>query len=122
MGRESGPPPDRCGMQGASRTDITASNKQRVQRKVFPGYLLVKILAVKREEVKPTFRLAFEEEGVVRIISGSFAGLHRTDQRDQRGGEQLEVLANIFDREAPSNSRSTRSPRSRHDDRSAVPL
>src|SRR5512132_1641903 len=88
--------------------EIKGGKKQVVQRKVFPGYLLVKmvydndswyvvrntpgvtgfvaagtgskptplsrrevekILSVKKEEVKPQFRLGFEEGDVVRIIS-----------------------------------------------------
>src|SRR5581483_6128017 len=92
--------------------EIKSGKKQVVQRKVFPGYLLVKmiydndswyvvrntpgvtgfvaagtgskptplsrrevekILAVKKEEAKPQFRLGFAVDDVVRIISGPFA-------------------------------------------------
>jgi transcriptional antiterminator NusG len=114
--------------------------KQVVQRKVFPGYLLVKmiydndswyvvrntpgvtgfvaagtgskptplsrrevekILAVKKEEVKPAFRLGFEEGDVVRIISGPFADFNGTISEINVDQSKLKVLVNIFDRETP---------------------
>jgi transcriptional antiterminator NusG len=120
--------------------EIKGGKKQVVQRKVFPGYLLVKmiydndswyvvrntpgvtgfvaagtgskptplskrevdkILAVKKEEVKPTFRLGFEEEDVVRIISGPFADFTGTISEINVDQSKLKVLVNIFDRETP---------------------
>ena len=114
--------------------------KQVVQRKVFPGYLLVKmvydndswyvvrntpgvtgfvaagtgskptplsrrevekILSVKKEEVKPQFRLGFEENDVVRIISGPFADFNGTISEINLDQSKLKVLVNIFDRETP---------------------
>jgi transcription termination/antitermination protein NusG len=120
--------------------EIKGGKKQVVQRKVFPGYLLVKmtydndswyvvrntpgvtgfvaagtgskptplsrrevekILAVKKEEVKPTFRLGFEEGDVVRIISGPFADFNGTISEINVDQSKLKVLVNIFDRETP---------------------
>ena len=120
--------------------EIKGGKKQVVQRKVFPGYLLVKmvydndswyvvrntpgvtgfvaagtgskptplsrrevekILAVKKEEVKPTFRLGFEENDVVRIISGPFADFNGTISEINLDQSKLKVLVNIFDRETP---------------------
>ncbi len=120
--------------------EIKGGKKQIVQRKVFPGYLLVKmiydndswyvvrntpgvtgfvaagtgskptplsrrevekILAVKKEEVKPTFRLGFEEGDVVRIISGPFADFNGTISEINVDQSKLKVLVNIFDRETP---------------------
>jgi len=120
--------------------EIKSGKKQVVQRKVFPGYLLVrmiydndswyvvrntpgvtgfvaagtgtkptplsrreveKILAVKKEEVKPTFRLGFEEGDVVRIISGPFADFNGTINEINVDQSKLKVLVNIFDRETP---------------------
>jgi len=120
--------------------EIKAGKRQVVQRKVFPGYLLVKmiydndswyvvrntpgvtgfvaagtgskptplsrrevekILAVKKEEVKPTFRLGFEEGDVVRIISGPFADFNGTISEINVDQSKLKVLVNIFDRETP---------------------
>ena len=120
--------------------EIKSGKKQVVQRKVFPGYLLVKmiydndswyvvrntpgvtgfvsagtgtkptplsrrevekILAVKKEEVKPTFRLGFEEGDVVRIISGPFADFNGTISEINVDQSKLKVLVNIFDRETP---------------------
>jgi transcriptional antiterminator NusG len=120
--------------------EIKGGKKQVVQRKVFPGYLLVKmiydndswyvvrntpgvtgfvaagtgskptplskrevekILAIKKEEVKPTFRLGFEEEDVVRIISGPFADFTGTISEINVDQSKLKVLVNIFDRETP---------------------
>jgi transcription termination/antitermination protein NusG len=120
--------------------EIKGGKKQIVQRKVFPGYLLVrmiydndswyvvrntpgvtgfvaagtgskptplsrreveKILAVKKEEVKPTFRLGFEEGDVVRIISGPFADFNGTINEINVDQSKLKVLVNIFDRETP---------------------
>ncbi|HJS25749.1 MAG TPA: transcription termination/antitermination protein NusG [Actinomycetota bacterium] len=120
--------------------EIKSGKKQVVQRKVFPGYLLVKmvydndswyvvrntpgvtgfvaagtgskptplsrrevekILAVKKEEVKPTFRLGFEENDVVRIISGPFADFNGTISEINLDQSKLKVLVNIFDRETP---------------------
>ncbi len=120
--------------------EIKGGKKQVVQRKVFPGYLLVKmvydndswyvvrntpgvtgfvaagtgskptplsrrevekILAVKKEEVKPTFRLGFEEGDVVRIISGPFADFNGTISEINLDQSKLKVLVNIFDRETP---------------------
>ena len=114
--------------------------KQVVQKKVFPGYLLVKmeydndswyvvrntpgvtgfvsagtgtkptplskrevekILVVKKEEVKPAFRLGFEEGDVVRIISGPFADFNGTISEINVDQSKLKVLVNIFDRETP---------------------
>jgi transcription termination/antitermination protein NusG len=120
--------------------EIKGGKKQVVQKKVFPGYLLVnmiydndswyvvrntpgvtgfvsagtgskptplskreveKILAVKKEEVKPTFRLGFEESDVVRIISGPFADFNGTISEINVDQSKLKVLVNIFDRETP---------------------
>jgi transcription termination/antitermination protein NusG len=120
--------------------EIKSGKKQIVQRKVFPGYLLVrmiydndswyvvrntpgvtgfvaagtgskptplsrreveKILAVKKEEVKPTFRLGLEEGDVVRIISGPFADFNGTISEINVDQSKLKVLVNIFDRETP---------------------
>ncbi len=120
--------------------EIKGGKKQVVQRKVFPGYLLVKmiydndswyvvrntpgvtgfvssgtgtkptplskrevekILAVKQEEVKPTFRLEFEEGDTVRIISGPFADFNGTISEINVDQSKLKVLVNIFDRETP---------------------
>src|SRR6266567_3143215 len=111
-----------------------------VQKQVFPGYLLVKmvydndswyvvrntpgvtgfvssgtgtkptplsrrevekILTVKEEEVKPTFRLEFEEGDTVRIISGPFADFNGTISEINVDQSKLKVLVNIFDRETP---------------------
>jgi transcriptional antiterminator NusG len=120
--------------------EIKGGKKQIVQKKVFPGYLLVKmvydndswyvvrntpgvtgfvssgtgtkptplskrevdkILIVKKEEVKPTFRLEFEEGDVVRIISGPFADFNGTVDEINVDQSKLKVLVNIFDRETP---------------------
>ena len=120
--------------------EIKGGRKQVVQKKIFPGYLLVKmiydndswyvvrntpgvtgfvssgtgtkptplskrevekILAVKQEEVKPTFRLDFEEGDVVRIISGPFADFNGTVDEINVDQSKLKVLVNIFDRETP---------------------
>jgi transcriptional antiterminator NusG len=120
--------------------EIKGGKKQVVQRKVFPGYLLVKmtydndswyvvrntpgvtgfvssgtgtkptplsrrevekILSVKEEEVKPTFRLEFEEGDTVRIISGPFADFNGTISEINVDQSKLKVLVNIFDRETP---------------------
>jgi len=120
--------------------EIKGGKKQVVQRKVFPGYLLVKmvydndswyvvrntpgvtgfvaagtgskptplsrrevekILSVKKEEVKPQFRLGFEEGDVVRIISGPFADFNGTINEINVDQSKLKVLVNIFDRETP---------------------
>src|SRR5690242_15791084 len=120
--------------------EIKGGKKQIVQKKVFPGYLLVKmdydndswyvvrntpgvtgfvsagtgqkptplsrreiekILAVKKEEVKPQFRLGFEEGDVVRIISGPFADFNGTISEINVDQSKLKVLVNIFDRETP---------------------
>jgi transcriptional antiterminator NusG len=120
--------------------EIKGGKKQVVQRKVFPGYLLVrmiydndswyvvrntpgvtgfvaagtgskptplskreveKILVVKKEEVKPQFRLGYEEGDVVRIISGPFADFNGTISEINLDQSKLKVLVNIFDRETP---------------------
>jgi transcriptional antiterminator NusG len=120
--------------------EIKGGKKQVVQKKVFPGYLLVKmiydndswyvvrntpgvtgfvsagtgskptplskrevekILIVKKEEVKPQFRLGFEENDVVRIISGPFADFNGTISEINVDQSKLKVLVNIFDRETP---------------------
>ena len=120
--------------------EIKGGKKQVVQKKVFPGYLLVKmiydndswyvvrntpgvtgfvsagtgskptplsrrevekILVVKKEEVKPQFRLGFEEGDMVRIISGPFADFNGTISEINVDQSKLKVLVNIFDRETP---------------------
>jgi transcriptional antiterminator NusG len=120
--------------------EIKSGKKQVVQKKVFPGYLLVKmfydndswyvvrntpgvtgfvsagtgskptplskreiekILVVKKEEVKPQFRLGFEEGDIVRIISGPFADFNGTINEINVDQSKLKVLVNIFDRETP---------------------
>jgi len=120
--------------------EIKGGKRQVVQRKVFPGYLLVKmlydndswyvvrntpgvtgfvaagtgskptplskrevekILAVKKEDVKPAFRLGFEEGDVVRIIAGPFADFNGTISEINLDQSKLKVLVNIFDRETP---------------------
>jgi transcriptional antiterminator NusG len=120
--------------------EIKQGKKQVVQKKVFPGYLLVKmvydndswyvvrntpgvtgfvsagtgtkptplskrevekILAVKKEEHKPTFRIGFEEGDVVRIISGPFADFNGSISEINVDQSKLKVLVNIFDRETP---------------------
>ena len=60
-----------------------------------------KILAVKKEEAKPTFRLGFEEGDVVRITSGPFADFNGTISEINVDQSKLKVLVNIFDRETP---------------------
>ena len=60
-----------------------------------------KILSVKKEEVKPQFRLGFEENDVVRIISGPFADFNGTISEINLDQSKLKVLVNIFDRETP---------------------
>jgi transcriptional antiterminator NusG len=120
--------------------ELKGGKKQVVQKKVFPGYLLVKmiydndswyvvrntpgvtgfvsagtgskptplsrrevekILVVKKEEVKPQFRLGFEEGDVVRIISGPFSDFNGTISEINVDQSKLKVLVNIFDRETP---------------------
>jgi len=120
--------------------EIKGGKKQVVKKKVFPGYLLVKmiydndswyvvrntpgvtgfvssgtgtkptplsrkeidkILVVQKEEVKPVFRLEFEEGDVVRIISGPFADFNGTINEINMDQSKLKVLVNIFDRETP---------------------
>ncbi|MGH2572773.1 MAG: transcription termination/antitermination protein NusG [Actinomycetota bacterium] len=121
--------------------EIKGGKKQVVQRKVFPGYLLVrmiydndswyvvrntpgvtgfvssgtgtkptplsrreveKILAVKKEtQVKPQYRLEWEEGDVVRIITGPFADFTGTIAEINVEQSKLKVLVNIFDRETP---------------------
>jgi transcriptional antiterminator NusG len=120
--------------------EIKGGKKQVVQKKVFPGYLLVKmvydddswyvvrntpgvtgfvssgtgqkptplsrrevekILVVKKEEVKPAFRLDFEEGDVVRIISGPFADFNGTISDINVDQSRVRVMVNIFDRETP---------------------
>ena len=120
--------------------EIKSGKKQIVQKKVFPGYLLVKmdydndswyvvrntpgvtgfvsagtgtkptplskrevekILVVKKEEAKPQVRLGFEEDDVVRIISGPFADFNGTISEINADQAKLKVLVNIFDRETP---------------------
>jgi transcriptional antiterminator NusG len=120
--------------------EIKSGKRQVVQKKVFPGYLLVKmvydndswyvvrntpgvtgfvsagtgskptplsrrevekILAVKKEEVKPQFRLGFEEGDVVQITSGPFADFNGTISEINVDQSKLKVLVNIFDRETP---------------------
>jgi transcriptional antiterminator NusG len=121
--------------------EIKAGKKQVVQKKVFPGYLLVKmiydndswyvvrntpgvtgfvasgtgtkptplsrrevekILAVKQEtQVKPQYRLEWEEGDVVRIIAGPFADFTGTIAEINVEQSKLKVLVNIFDRETP---------------------
>src|SRR5207302_451169 len=61
-----------------------------------------KILAVKQEtQVKPTFRLEWEEGDVVRIIAGPFADFTGTIAEINVEQSKLKVLVNIFDRETP---------------------
>jgi len=120
--------------------EIKSGKRVVVPKKVFPGYLLVKmiydndswyvvrntpgvtgfvsagtgskptpltrrevekILVVKKEEVKPQFRLGFEENDVVRIISGPFADFNGTISEINMDQSKLKVLVNIFDRETP---------------------
>ncbi|HYV02507.1 MAG TPA: transcription termination/antitermination protein NusG [Actinomycetota bacterium] len=121
--------------------EIKGGKKQVVQKKVFPGYLLVKmiydndswyvvrntpgvtgfvssgtgtkptplshrevekILAVKQEtQVKPQYRLEWEEGDVVRIIAGPFADFTGTIAEINVEQSKLKVMVNIFDRETP---------------------
>ena len=121
--------------------EIKGGKKQVVQKKVFPGYLLVKmiydndswyvvrntpgvtgfvssgtgtkptplsrrevekILAVKQEtQVKPQYRLEWEEGDVVRITTGPFADFTGTISEINVEQSKLKVLVNIFDRETP---------------------
>jgi transcriptional antiterminator NusG len=60
-----------------------------------------KILAVKKEEVRPQVRLGFEEGDVVRITSGPFADFNGTIHEINPDQAKLKVLVNIFDRETP---------------------
>ena len=73
-----------------ARDDATAARRE-----------VEKILAVKKEEVKPTFRLGFEEGDVVRIISGPFADFNGTINEINADQAKLKVLVNIFGRETP---------------------
>jgi transcriptional antiterminator NusG len=60
-----------------------------------------KILAVKKEEVRPQVRLGFEEGDIVRITSGPFADFYGTINEINADQAKLKVLVNIFDRETP---------------------
>jgi transcription termination/antitermination protein NusG len=60
-----------------------------------------KILAVKKEEVRPQVRLGFEEGDIVRITSGPFADFNGTINEINPDQAKLKVLVNIFDRETP---------------------
>jgi transcriptional antiterminator NusG len=60
-----------------------------------------KIVAVKKEEVRPQVRLGFEENDVVRITSGPFADFNGTISEINADQAKLKVLVNIFDRETP---------------------
>jgi transcriptional antiterminator NusG len=60
-----------------------------------------KILAVKKEEVRPQVRLGFEEGDIVRITSGPFADFNGTISEINADQAKLKVLVNIFDRETP---------------------
>jgi transcription termination/antitermination protein NusG len=120
--------------------EIKGGRKQVVQKKVFPGYLLVKmiyddeswfvvrntpgvtgfvssgtgqkptplsrreverIIGRKKEEAKPAFRLDFEVDDVVRIISGPFADFNGTIAEINVDQSKVKVMVNIFDRETP---------------------
>jgi transcription termination/antitermination protein NusG len=121
--------------------EIKGGKKQVVQKKVFPGYLLVKmiydndswyvvrntpgvtgfvssgtgtkptplsrrevekILVIKQEtQVKPQYRLEWEEGDVVRIIAGPFADFTGTIAEINVEQSKLKVMVNIFDRETP---------------------
>lgn len=121
--------------------EIKGGKKQVVQRKVFPGYLLVrmiydndswyvvrntpgvtgfvasgtgskptplsereveKILAMKKgTEVKPQYRLEYDEGDVVRITMGPFADFTGTIAEINVEQSKLKVMVNIFDRETP---------------------
>ena len=56
---------------------------------------------VKKEEVKPAFRLGFEEGDVVRSSRGPFADFNGTISEINVDQSKLKVLVNIFDRETP---------------------
>ena len=60
-----------------------------------------KILAVKKEEVRPQVRLGFEEGDIVRITSGPFADFNGTINEINADQAKLKVLVNIFDRDTP---------------------
>ena len=60
-----------------------------------------KILAVKKEEIRPQVRLGFEEGDIVRITSGPFADFNGTINEINADQAKLKVLVNIFDRETP---------------------
>jgi transcription termination/antitermination protein NusG len=60
-----------------------------------------KILAVKKEEVRPQVRLGYAEGDIVRIISGPFADFNGTINEINPDQAKLKVLVNIFDRETP---------------------
>ena len=60
-----------------------------------------KILAVKKEEVRPQVRLGFQEGDTVRITSGPFADFNGTINEINPDQAKLKVLVNIFDRETP---------------------
>ena len=60
-----------------------------------------KILAVKKEEVRPQVRLGYAEGDTVRITSGPFADFNGTINEINADQAKLKVLVNIFDRETP---------------------
>ena len=60
-----------------------------------------KILAVKKEEVRPQVRLGYQEGDIVRITSGPFADFNGTINEINPDQAKLKVLVNIFDRETP---------------------
>jgi transcription termination/antitermination protein NusG len=60
-----------------------------------------KILAVKKEEVRPQVRLGYAEGDIVRITSGPFADFNGTINEINPDQAKLKVLVNIFDRETP---------------------
>jgi transcriptional antiterminator NusG len=91
--------------------EIRGGQRVTVQKKVYPGYVLVEMIPLDEAEVKqilrqmgvetPKYRVAFQKGQSVRVTDGPFSEFIGTVDEVNPERNKLKVLVSIFGRETP---------------------
>ena len=79
--------------------EIRNGKKVNLEKKTFPGYVLVRMVEVKKGS--PKFKPDFEIGETVRVTTGPFADFNGIIEEINLDQSKVTVLVNIFGRETP---------------------
>src|SRR6266511_3801368 len=81
--------------------EIRQGQRHAVQKKVYPGYVLVEMILRQMGVETPRFRVAFTKGQSVRVTDGPFAEFIGTVEEVNPERNKVKVLVSIFGRETP---------------------